>query len=160
VKKGSLDIQVLEANQLQENREAITRFVLSLQEERYTFALEVEDLIGSQCMLVARDHGGHWAGLSGWRPRWWGGVFYLVVHRDHQRQGLGKQLTFELARRVPKRMLLLLSVDRSNTRARKLYEDAGFVTLKRGKHHAYMAYRNHAYFYWGVVLRLVMLFRA
>ena len=140
--------------------ENIIRFLHTLNEERYTFALGEEELSKSKMMKVAISENGGWIALSGWRHRWWGGVFYLVVHRDHQRQGLGKKLTLDLVKEVPKGMLLLLSVDRSNTRARKLYTDAGFVTLKRGKNHAFMAYRTPLFSLLELPLRLGFLLRS
>jgi len=160
VSESGLEILDFHGPEILGKRESIARFLLSLREERYSFALEEEDLARSKRMLIAIDDDGNWIALVGWRQRWWGGVFFLVVHRDHQRQGLGKRLTHELVERVPKGMLLLLSVDRSNTRARKLYTDAGFATLKRGKQHAFMALRNTAFFWLGAPLRIGFLLRS
>lgn len=150
----------LEGDAVQEHRDKMSHFLLSLNEERFTFALEEEQLLSSQAVMVAANSSGDWLGMAGWRPNWWGGVFFLVVRKDYQRLGIGKRLTLGLVAKVHHGMLLLLSVDRSNTRARKLYTDAGFHTLKRGKSHAFMVLGNRAYTLFGLPLKFAFLIRS
>ena len=157
---SDIEIITLRDSAAGEEWDRITRFLHSLNEERYTFALEEDELSRSSMMKVAVGSDGSWIGMSGWRRRWWGSVFFLVVHRDHQRMGLGKKLTLELVKEVPSRMLLMLSVDRSNTRARKLYTDAGFVTIKRGKNQAFMAFKNPLFSILELPLRIGFLLRS
>jgi ribosomal protein S18 acetylase RimI-like enzyme len=157
---GEFGIIPLDRRQVVREQDALRRFLLSLQEERYTFGLCEDALLRAEALHVLMDSGGHWVGLGGWRRQWGVRVFFLVIHRDQQRQGLGKRLTRSVVATLPPWALLLLQVARGNTQARKLYADAGFVTLYRGKMDVLMAYRNTAYHLSRPVLLLIVRLRA
>lgn len=114
--------------------------MLSLTEEKHTFGLSPDQVMQAHRLWLMKDERGEVIALSGWRVKGWVWRYFIIVHRDHQSRGLGKELTqLALSEQRPHR-LLLLSVLRSNTRARKLYDRLGFLPVYRGSPDLYMVY--------------------
>ena len=138
-------LQHFNNSEVQTHREELQRFVHSLKEEKLTFSLDYEQILGAEELCVGVDDSGHWCGLGGYRLKWGIGIFFLVIHRDMQNKGLGKQLTSEILANFPRKKILLLSVSRSNTAARRLYDGLGFKTINRTSQYVIMGL-NRDYF--------------
>lgn len=122
---------------------SIYRFINSLKEERTTFGLSFEKIMTAFYLVVVKDKAtGQWLGLSGYRQKGLIAIFFLVIHRDAQGLGLGRRLTATVLRKFSPWQLMLLSVTRSNLKARRLYDAFGFETLQRGRQDVIMALGN------------------
>ena len=139
-----MEIQIHHFNnsEVQAHREELQRFIHSLKEEKLTFSLDYEQILSAKELCVGTDELGNWLGLGGYRLKWGVGIFFLVIHRDMQNKGLGKQLTLEVLKNFPRWRILLLSVSRSNAAARRLYDGAGFKTLHRTSMHVIMGLKQ------------------
>jgi GNAT superfamily N-acetyltransferase len=122
---------IYKESQLGALREELLEFMYSLKEERLTFELGVEQMLAAKLLVVARSESGEWLGCAGLRKKWGLGLFFLVVHRDIQGLGKGKALSLKVLSQWPKWKPLLLKVSRVNHRARKLYEEIGFIEFHR-----------------------------
>ena len=126
-----LSYHIYKENQLGTLREELLEFMFSLKEEKLTFELGAEQMLASKLLVVARSESGKWLGCAGLRRKWGLGLFFLVVHRDIQGLGKGKVLSLQALSHWPKWKPLLLKVSRVNHRARKLYEEIGFIEFHR-----------------------------
>ena len=66
----------------------------------------------------------------------------MVVHRSFQGKGIGRKLTRACLREASWSDILMLSVMRSNMRARRIYKSENFSTLHHGRLSVYMLH-NH-----------------
>jgi ribosomal protein S18 acetylase RimI-like enzyme len=128
-----MEYQIIKFNRAEvlERFDEIQRFMHSLQEEKLTFALQSEQLLEAHCLAVAMDVQGKWLGVAGYRFKYGIGLFFLVIHREAQSKGLGKQLAQQVLAAYSPWKLMLLTVTRSNDHARRLYDGVGFKTLNR-----------------------------
>jgi ribosomal protein S18 acetylase RimI-like enzyme len=114
----------------------------SLKDEKTTFSLNYEKVMASAHLSVISNDKGEWLGMAGYRKIGMVSLFFLVVHRDAQNLGLGRKLTAMVLNRVYPWQLMLLTVTRSNLKARRLYDAFGFHTLQRGREDVVMALSN------------------
>ena len=136
------EIVALNHKEVLEHRETIYRFMNSLQDEKTTFGLNYEKVMSSFRLSVVVHTDGHWLGMAGYRKVGMVSLFFLVVHRDAQSLGLGRKLTAAVLKNFHPWQLMLLTVTRSNLKARRLYDVFGFQTLKRGREDVIMALGN------------------
>jgi ribosomal protein S18 acetylase RimI-like enzyme len=107
--------------------EELRAFVDSLDEERKTMPLSIDQLLSSEVMLAQRKEDRVIA-LAGMRRIWKLPVIYLIVHRDFQNRGYGLWLTRRLGK-VSKNLgirWLILSVPYENRRSIRIVEALGY----------------------------------
>ena len=124
-------------------QDSVLKFLYSLTTEQESFLLNQEQVLKALELFIIKDLDGQKIiGLAGIRPQKFYGLLFLVVHKDFQGMGLGKKLLLAVLETVPRNKLLLLTVHRSNVKARKLYKTNHFLTMHRHKILAYMIYGN------------------
>lgn len=137
-------IEVLTSPLSAEQRAELTRFFCTLNREQELFQLRLEQILEANRFSLLWAEDGHIVGIAGLRPkgRFW--IFFLVVAQAHQSKGLGKKLTQHLMQTCLPHEIVLLTVLRSNLKARMLYKSTDFNTINRFKSSATMLYGNKA----------------
>ena len=124
-------------------QDAILKFLYALTVEQDSFLLTQDQVLKARELFILRDAQNQKVlGLGGIRPQKYYGLFFLVVHKDFQGMGLGKKLMESVLDGVDQNRLLLVTVHRSNVKARKLYKTHKFATIHRHRVLAYMVYEN------------------
>ncbi len=122
--------------------EEVKRFYYSLGPEFDIFHLALDQIFESKILGLLWSRDGRVAGVAGVRARYGVWMFFMVMRADHQGQGHGRNLTRTVMGGVPPTRLVLLTVQRSNMKARKLYKSSGFVTINRHKGQVTMLYNR------------------
>lgn len=136
-----------------DQREAISRFYSALEEELESFQLGLEQILESERLYALCTQEGNVVGLAGLKRVSLMRVLFMVVEKQWQGKGFGKQLMSRLMSDVGDFRVLMLSVQRSNVAACGLYKRFGFRTVFRPGATAYMVYGNVA----GVLMYPVIL---
>lgn len=125
----------------QEEQDLVTRFYFSLSSEQELFNLPLEHIMSAN-RLAMLFHEDRVVGIAGIRSVSKIGLYFMAVHRDFHGKGLGKKLMDDALSMIGPFELLMLTVQRSNVKARRLYKTMDFVTIYRYKIDAIMLYMN------------------
>jgi ribosomal protein S18 acetylase RimI-like enzyme len=112
---------------MQISERVIINFFDSLDEEKETFRLSLDEVLKSE-MIIIEEIGGEIAGIAGIRRHKMFPVLFIVVKSSFQGKGLGKKLLatlHDLAK--TKYSFVVLSVIKENIRAINLFKKSGYV---------------------------------
>ena len=134
----------------------IMKFYYSLTQEQDSFTLSLEQILDSSQIVLLYNQDNNVVGVAGLRAMFLHSKYFMVVHKDYQGKGYGKKIISQILHNFSKRALLLLSVERSNINARRLYNTVDFKIIYRHKTNAIMLYNNKAgqWFRWPIMLLL------
>lgn len=116
---------ILESIQPKAKQEQISSFYHSLAEEKSTFQLPLEAIFQSETLYVVWDTSENILAMAGLRKKCCCSVFFVVVKKEFQGQGWGKQLTEKCFEALSLWNPIFLTVERDNKKAQSLYESLG-----------------------------------
>ena len=118
----------------------IVRFYSSLNKERETFKLSLEDLLKSE-IIIKEGSNDKIAGIAGIRKHKVLPVLFIVVKSEFQGKGIGKKLIQRLHQVAKRRYsVIVLSVIKENKHAVNLFKKFGYKVFSEKKGFYYMVY--------------------
>jgi ribosomal protein S18 acetylase RimI-like enzyme len=122
----------------EEQRDRLMAFYESLESERETFQLPLESILKSHLLYVVEDESGQIKALAGLRKKCCLSVFFVVVKEEFQGHGMGKQLTKTCFNALNLWNPIVLTVERHNKKAQRLYETLGMHVISANQHRVVM----------------------
>lgn len=124
----------------EEIQSELMKFFFSLKNEQDAFSLTFEQIqSASQLFYICKNK--EIFGIAGIRRIFFINIYFMVVKEEEQGKGYGKKLMTKVLKELSGK-LIILSVNRANIKARRLYNTLHFDTIFREKYIAYMLYMN------------------
>ena len=116
----------------------IVRFYSSLNKERETFKLSLEDLLKSE-IIIKEESNDKIAGIAGIRKHKVLPVLFIVVKSEFQGKSIGKKLIQRLHKIAKNRYsFIVLSVMKENKQAVNLFKKFGYIVFLKNREFYYM----------------------
>lgn len=113
--------------------EELTQFYNTLSCELDTFLLPLGKILSANLLSILRNEDGNIVGIAGIRPTFIFKLFFILLKKEYQGKGLGGKITTHILSAHNKFTILLLTVEKDNIKAKKIYLRHGFTIINQYK---------------------------